>query len=198
MKRIKLTGWNDIVNTIIVNHFKNGEFNLQQLYEFEPFFKNVYPDNNHIKEKIRQTLQNLRDFGIIKFLTPGVYEYTELKVKEIKPKYQKQVVYLLSNDSVPNWVKIGRTKQIDRRLKELYNKSVPTPFKLEAVLETDTLEKSSVLERSIHSVLDTINPDLRKNTEATKREFFNMSTETGKHVFELVARIMDLGVRDTL
>ena len=121
------------------------------------------------KKKIRQTLQNLRDFGLIKFLTPGVYEYKGLEAKERKPKYQKQVVYLLSNDSMPNWVKIGRTKQIDRRLKELYSTSVPTPFKLEVVLETDTLEKSSELERSIHSVLNTINPELRKNTEASRR-----------------------------
>lgn len=194
MSKFELKGWNHIVNTIIINHFKNGDFTLKELYEFEPFFKLVYPENLHIKAKLRQTLQKLRNYGLVEFKSKGVYEYKGVYNKPEKSKNQQELVYLLSNDSMPNWVKIGRTKQIDRRLKELYSTSVPTPFKLEAIIETDTLERSSELEKSIHSVIDTINPSLRKDTEASKREFFNMSAESGKQVFELVSRIMGINL----
>ena len=36
---------------------------------------------------------------------------------------ENETVYLLSNESIPGWVKIGRTNSIERRLKELYNTS---------------------------------------------------------------------------
>ena len=105
---------------------------------------------------------------------------------------QQELVYLLSNESIPGWVKIGRTNQVDRRLSELYNTSVPLPFKLEDTIHTNSLKQSSELERSIHSIIDTINPDLRKNTEANRREFFKLSIDQGKQVFNLVSKIMKI------
>ncbi len=48
-------------------------FSLKELYEFEPLLKRKYPDNKHIKEKIRQQLQLLRDNGVIEFLGNGSY-----------------------------------------------------------------------------------------------------------------------------
>jgi hypothetical protein len=38
-------------------------------------------------------------------------------------------------------------------------------------------------------LIDEINPNLRKNTNANKREFFNLSVEKGKKLFLLVAKI---------
>ena len=33
-----------------------------------------YPDNRHVREKLRQQLQRLRDLGLIAFLGSGHYE----------------------------------------------------------------------------------------------------------------------------
>ncbi|MFB6348041.1 DpnI domain-containing protein [Moraxella sp. ZJ142] len=51
----------------------NGEFSLKQIYDFEPELAQKYPNNNHIKDKIRQQLQFLRDKGMIEFLGSGRY-----------------------------------------------------------------------------------------------------------------------------
>ncbi|MCP1660504.1 DpnI domain-containing protein [Neisseria perflava] len=48
-------------------------FHLAQLYEFEAQLKRKFPENNHIKDKIRQQLQILRDQNIIEFTACGQY-----------------------------------------------------------------------------------------------------------------------------
>lgn len=186
----ELTGWNFIVYTLLKNNFKNQPFTLDELYRFEPYFQNVYPDNYHIKDKLRQILQNLRDKGLVDFLSRGNYQLV-LKTKE-RPNdiVSQEVVYLLSNECIPGWVKIGRTKSIEDRLSKLYSTSVPLPFKLEQTLSATNKQNSRLLEKSIHHIIDTINPDLRKNTDASKREFFKLTPEQGKYVFQLVNQIM--------
>lgn len=49
------------------------DFTLNQVYEFERELKVKHPDNNHVKDKIRQQLQYLRDKGFIEFIAPGHY-----------------------------------------------------------------------------------------------------------------------------
>jgi type II restriction enzyme len=75
IKQYKLDarGWIiDILNCI--NKIEDTEFTLSQMYEFEPLLKIKYPENHHIKEKIRQQLQILRDKGLIEFKGHGVYQ----------------------------------------------------------------------------------------------------------------------------
>jgi type II restriction enzyme len=48
-------------------------FTLDDLYIFEPELAERHPRNHHIKDKLRQQLQVLRDAGIIKFLGDGSY-----------------------------------------------------------------------------------------------------------------------------
>lgn len=189
----KLKGWNFIVYTLIKNNFKSELFNLSDLYKYEPYFSLVYPSNYHIKAKLRQILQNLRDKGLLQFKEYGNYQliYDDVLIP-INEENHQELVYLLSNESIPGWVKIGRTNSVDRRLKELYNTSVPLPFKVEETITTNTLEESRVLEKSIHSIIDTLNPNLRKHTEAYKREFFMMSTDEGKSIFKLVTQIIGI------
>lgn len=193
MTEVNLKGWNFIVYTLIKNNFKNYSFSLSELYKYEQYFKLVYPENFHIQEKLRQTLQNLRAKGLLVFQTKGHYQLIQRNASEpvIQVSHQ-EIVYLLSNESIPGWVKIGRTNAINRRLKELYNTSVPLPFRIEEKIETHTLEESRILEKSIHSIIDTLNPNLRKHTEAYKREFFRMSTDEGKSIFKLVTQIIGI------
>ena len=53
-----------VVNTICP---VGGIFSLVDIYRFHDQFKKLYPNNNHVDDKIRQALQNLRDDGILDF-----------------------------------------------------------------------------------------------------------------------------------
>jgi hypothetical protein len=80
----QLRGWNYIVFILIKNHFENREFSSHEIYAFVPYFKTAYPSNNHIEDKIRQTLQNLRDIGLISFEAKGKYRLTTECIPEAK------------------------------------------------------------------------------------------------------------------
>lgn len=48
-------------------------FRLADIYDFEDRLAEMYPENQHIRAKIRQQLQILRDRGLIEFLGNGEY-----------------------------------------------------------------------------------------------------------------------------
>ncbi|HET8860208.1 DpnI domain-containing protein [Marivirga sp.] len=56
-----------------VDEIKTDEFKLDEVYNFENRLKLKYPNNNFIKDKIRQQLQILRDKEIIEFVGRGKY-----------------------------------------------------------------------------------------------------------------------------
>lgn len=190
---LDITGWNYIVYQLVLNNFNQNSFTLNELYHFENDFRKVYPANFHVKDKIRQILQNLRDLGLIDFLGKGLYKIQVIKSikQEEKSIDEHNYVYLLSNQSIPDWVKIGRTNDLERRLKELYNTSIPTPFKLEETIKTESLNKAIIVEKSIHTLIDNLNPLLRKETEAKNREFFKISVTLGKDLFGLASKIIN-------
>ncbi|VDH02729.1 DpnI domain-containing protein [Bergeyella zoohelcum] len=65
-------GWIlDILNC--VDSIKKDNFTLDEMYKFEEKLKIKYPNNNFIKDKIRQQLQLLRNKGIIEFTGRGKY-----------------------------------------------------------------------------------------------------------------------------
>jgi len=56
-----------------VNLISKQVFTLNDINKFENHLKKIYPSNKHIKDKIRQQLQLLRDLGLIEFLGSGKY-----------------------------------------------------------------------------------------------------------------------------
>jgi len=188
-----LTGWNYLVYQLVLNNFKGRSFGLKELYEFDKEFQRIYPTNFHVKDKLRQILQNLRDQKYLSFLGHSKYELSinDTSENQVGISNEPNYVYLLSNSSLPEWVKIGRTNNLDRRLKELYNTSIPTPFKLEQSIKTVNLFKAKIVETSIHTLIDNLNPLLRKETEAKNREFFKISIDLGKDLFSLAAKIIN-------
>ena len=56
------------------------QFDLQQVYAFEQVLSVQFPENKHIKDKIRQQLQILRNQNVIEFLGGGKY----IKIKSWK------------------------------------------------------------------------------------------------------------------
>jgi type II restriction enzyme len=49
------------------------EFQLEDVYAFEGALSRLYPGNRHVRQKIRQQLQVLRDHGYLDFVSRGYY-----------------------------------------------------------------------------------------------------------------------------
>ncbi len=74
-KEISAKGWLlDIM--VCIEKLGRKEFSLDEVYAFERELSRKHPDNKHIKDKIRQQLQVLRDKGYIKFTSRGNYQLT--------------------------------------------------------------------------------------------------------------------------
>lgn len=56
-----------------VEDLRTQEFGLDEVYAFETRLSGLYPLNKHVRQKIRQQLQVLRDRGYLKFLGRGRY-----------------------------------------------------------------------------------------------------------------------------
>ena len=100
------------------------------------------------------------------------------------------VIYILTNPSFPEYIKIGYAKNIEKRLKELNrSETVPYAFRVYAVYEVD----SALTDKKLHNLIDSLNPDLRtiENFDGAERvrEFFAMSPEDGYSLLESIARI---------
>ena len=71
-KEIGAKGWLlDIMRSI--EKIGKSEFTLENMYAFEDELNKLHPENNHIKDKIRQQLQVLRDKNYLEFISPGLY-----------------------------------------------------------------------------------------------------------------------------
>ena len=72
-KKSELRGWTtDVLR--VVRALGKKEFSLEDMYCFKEELKNLHPLNAHIKPKIRQQLQLLRDRGVIEFKGGGLYK----------------------------------------------------------------------------------------------------------------------------
>lgn len=71
-KEITAKGWLlDIMNC--VEKISKQDFVLNDVYAFENLLGKKHPDNKHIRDKIRQQLQVLRDSGYLDFTSRGNY-----------------------------------------------------------------------------------------------------------------------------
>lgn len=65
-------GWTlDVLN--VVRSFGKNEFDLAEVYESDEKLSRLHPANRHVRPKIRQQLQILRDLGLLEFLGGGSY-----------------------------------------------------------------------------------------------------------------------------
>lgn len=84
----------------------------------------------------------------------------------------KGFVYVLSNRSMPGMVKIGKTTRDPRtRAGELFASGVPTPFVIEATIETPDISET---ELTVHRLLSA-------NRVNKKREFFHVTVSEAVH-----------------
>jgi type II restriction enzyme len=74
-KDVHAKGWIlSVMNCI--EKLNKAEFTIGELYQFEGVLQSTYPSNRHIKEKIRQKLQILRDKGYLDSVGRGTYRLT--------------------------------------------------------------------------------------------------------------------------
>lgn len=74
-KELVSKGW--ILDTMnCIDKIGKREFSLDEVYVFEKELKESHPENNFIKDKLRQQLQVLRDKGYLEFVSRGKYKLT--------------------------------------------------------------------------------------------------------------------------
>jgi type II restriction enzyme len=74
-KEILAKGWLlDVMRC--VDKLGKKEFRLNDMYTFENELSRLHPENRHIKDKIRQQLQFLRDKNYLDFVSRGHYRLT--------------------------------------------------------------------------------------------------------------------------
>jgi type II restriction enzyme len=72
-KELASKGW--ILDTMnCIDKIGKKEFSLDEVYSFEKELKEKHPENNFIKDKLRQQLQVLRDKGYLEFVSRGRYK----------------------------------------------------------------------------------------------------------------------------
>ena len=99
-------------------------------------------------------------------------------------------IYILTNPSFPQYVKIGYATDVQQRLDDLNRSTaVPFAFRVYATYEVD----SALSDKKLHSILDKLNPDLRSTEEIDGkkrvREFYAMSAEDAYSILEAIAEI---------
>ena len=62
----KLSTWQKDI-FVIINGFSHDDFTLSDIYQWQSKLKELHPNNNNIEAKIRQVLQQLRDYRLIEF-----------------------------------------------------------------------------------------------------------------------------------
>lgn len=109
----------------------------------------------------------------------------------------KGYIYILTNPSFPEWVKIGYADNVKERVRVL-NSHETTPFAFRVFA---TYEVSSRLQdMSVHDLIDFLNPSLRSREvvegKSRVREFYAMSPDDAYSILENIAKIS--GIVDKL
>ena len=99
-------------------------------------------------------------------------------------------IYILTNPSFPEYVKIGYASNLEKRLKQLNrSETIPYAFRAYAIYEVE----KSLTDKELHKLIDKLNPDLRTidNFDGKERikEFFAMSAEDAYGLLECIAKI---------
>lgn len=105
-------------------------------------------------------------------------------------KNKKGVIYILTNPSFPDYVKIGYAHDLEKRLNQLNrSETIPFAFRAYAIYEVE----SELTDKKLHKLIDTLNPDLRTietfDGKKREKEFYAMSKEDAYSLLECIAKI---------
>lgn len=105
-------------------------------------------------------------------------------------KETRGVIYILTNPSFPDYIKIGYADDIEKRLKQLNrSETIPFAFRVYATYSVD----SRLTDKELHKLIDALNPDLRTietfDGKERVKEFYAMSAEEAYSLLECIAKI---------
>ena len=86
------------------------------------------------------------------------------------------IVYLIANPAMPGLVKLGKTIDLEERLKQLFNTSVPFPFRC---IYAKKVKDYSEVERKLHKGLNNCRANMN-------REFFSIAEDEVINFLELI------------
>lgn len=86
------------------------------------------------------------------------------------------IIYILTNEAFPEYVKIGKTSNLEKRLKQLYNTSIPYPFEC---FFSGRVKNADEVENRLHEAFTKYR--VQKN-----REFFNILPEQVYAILKLL------------
>ena len=100
----------------------------------------------------------------------------------------KGFIYILTNPSFKEYVKIGYADIVENRLKQLNNSEcIPFAFRVYATYEVE----ERLTDKKLHSLIDQLNPNLRSienvGGKVRVREFYAMSPEQAYSILETIA-----------
>ena len=100
------------------------------------------------------------------------------------------VIYILTNPSFPEYVKIGYADDVEARVKQL-NNSEAVPFSFHIYATFDVMER--LTDKKLHNFIDTLNPELRSKEKVGDkirvREFYHIKPEEIYSAFESMAEV---------
>lgn len=94
----------------------------------------------------------------------------------------KGYIYIMTNPALLNMVKIGYSKDVEKRRKELSTTALPYEYEIYATYETE----GKLEDKKLHTLIDKLNPELRVSAN---REFYVMTPEDA---YELLEAIKDI------
>ena len=101
-------------------------------------------------------------------------------------------IYILTNPSFPEYVKIGYADDVDKRLAQL-NRSECIPFAFRKYATYNVPDR--LADKKLHSLLDMFDANLRAvdelNGKKRVKEFYAMQPEKAYHALELIAELSD-------
>lgn len=94
------------------------------------------------------------------------------------------VIYILTNPSFPQYVKIGYADNVESRLKQLNNSEcIPFAFRIFATYEVE----ERLTDLKLHALIDQLNPNLRSIDEVNGKSAFesSMQCRRNRHTLSL-------------
>ena len=105
----------------------------------------------------------------------------------------KGCIYILTNPSFPNYVKIGYADNVEERVTQL-NRTECTPFAFRIYATYEVSDRLKDI--PFHQIIDQLNPSLRSKDEVEGktriREFYAMTAEDAYTILEMIAKINGL------